>query len=170
MANQEQEWELIQANIGLVISILQSFGRTARNRQEDLLQEGMMGFLHAIRTYDPSRGATIATHAWWHIRAYIGRAIRSEEKHADTATCAFDEDYMHPRMNCCKEAESIMERDEEHTVRRAIGNLDPAMRRYMLQRLTGKSVREIGDAEGVAYQVVSSSLRRGIRRLRLELS
>ena len=44
---------------------------------EDLIQEGMLGLLAAIRTFDPSKGAKFATYAEFCIRRRIYSAIRS---------------------------------------------------------------------------------------------
>lgn len=43
--------------------------------QADLEQEGMMGLLAAIRSYDPSKGASLATWANLYIRAQIRAAL-----------------------------------------------------------------------------------------------
>ncbi len=51
---------------------------------EDLLQEGMLGLLYAIREYDPQKGASFRTYAETCIRSRIQSAIRSaaRKKHA----------------------------------------------------------------------------------------
>lgn len=45
--------------------------------QEDLLQEGMLGLLSAIRSYAPDRGASFSTYAWRCIRSRLLSAVRS---------------------------------------------------------------------------------------------
>ena len=51
---------------------------------EDLLQEGMLGLLYAIREYDPQKGAAFRTYAETCIRSRIQSAVRSaaRKKHA----------------------------------------------------------------------------------------
>ena len=51
---------------------------------EDLLQEGMLGLLYAIREYDPKKGAAFRTYAETCIRSRIQSAVRSasRKKHA----------------------------------------------------------------------------------------
>lgn len=50
---------------------------------EDLLQEGMVGLLHAIRTYDPTREAQLTTYAEVCIRNRLYSAVRAagRDKH-----------------------------------------------------------------------------------------
>ena len=50
---------------------------------EDLIQEGMLGLLSAIRTYDPDKGAKFSTYAEYCIRRRIYSAIKmaSGNKH-----------------------------------------------------------------------------------------
>jgi RNA polymerase sigma factor (sigma-70 family) len=51
---------------------------------EDLTQEGYIGLLSAIRTYDPTRGAKFMTWAYYHIRGSItscGRVDRKQPKY-----------------------------------------------------------------------------------------
>ncbi len=51
---------------------------------EDLLQEGTVGLLDAVRQYDPSRSASFQTFAQWCIRNRMLNAIKSasRQKHA----------------------------------------------------------------------------------------
>jgi len=44
---------------------------------EDLIQEGMVGLLSAIRTYDPNKGTKFSTYAEFCVRRRIYSAIRS---------------------------------------------------------------------------------------------
>lgn len=51
---------------------------------EDLIQEGMVGLLHAIRTYDPKRQAQFRTYAELCIRSRLVSAVRAaaRDKHS----------------------------------------------------------------------------------------
>lgn len=47
---------------------------------EDLAQEGYIGLLRAIRTYDPTKGAKFMTWAFYHIRGSITSCGRSDRR------------------------------------------------------------------------------------------
>jgi RNA polymerase sigma-32 factor len=62
------EERLVRSQIRLVAKLARQLGR-ARDR-DDLIQEGCIGVLHAVRQFDPSRGVRLSTYAAWWIRAY----------------------------------------------------------------------------------------------------
>jgi len=62
--------KLIEANLRLVVKIAYEYRRAHRNLL-DLVQEGNVGLMQAVRKYDPYRGVKLSTYAAWWIRAYI---------------------------------------------------------------------------------------------------
>lgn len=65
----------------LVHKIARKFGFTATNHDhEDLVQEGRIGIIHAIKTYDPSHGAKPLTWFYYHCRGAIAGAGRYDRK------------------------------------------------------------------------------------------
>ena len=65
---------LITANLRLVVKIAHEYRRAHRNLL-DLIQEGNIGLLQAMRKYDPYRGVKLSSYAAWWIRAYILKFI-----------------------------------------------------------------------------------------------
>lgn len=65
---------LVEANLRLVVKIAYEYRRAHRNLL-DLIQEGNMGLMQAVRKYDPYRGVKLSSYAAWWIRAYILKFI-----------------------------------------------------------------------------------------------
>lgn len=61
---------LIEAHQSLVGYIARSSARHGCSAQ-DLMQQGQLGLLHAVRVFDPERGVRFWTYARWWVRAYI---------------------------------------------------------------------------------------------------
>jgi RNA polymerase sigma-32 factor len=65
---------LVTANLRLVVKIAYEY-RRAHKHIPDLIQEGSIGLMQAVRKYDPYKGVKLSTYAAWWIRAYILRFI-----------------------------------------------------------------------------------------------
>jgi RNA polymerase sigma-32 factor len=67
-------WRLVTANLRLVVMIAREYQRAVHNLL-DLVQEGNVGLLEAVKNFDPYRGIRFPSYAVWWIRAYIIRYI-----------------------------------------------------------------------------------------------
>lgn len=65
---------LVTAHLRLVVKIAYEYRRAYRNMM-DLIQEGNMGLMQAVKKYDPYRGVKLSSYAAWWIRAYMLRYI-----------------------------------------------------------------------------------------------
>jgi RNA polymerase sigma-32 factor len=65
---------LVTANLRLVVKIAYEYRRAYKNIM-DLIQEGNIGLMPAVKRYDPYRGVKLSSYAAWWIRAYILRFI-----------------------------------------------------------------------------------------------
>jgi RNA polymerase sigma-32 factor len=70
---------LINANLRLVLKIAAEY-RGERRNLLDLVQEGNLGLIQAVRKYDPHRGVKLGSYAAWWIRAYILKFILSNAR------------------------------------------------------------------------------------------
>src|SRR5690606_18510216 len=66
--------KLVTANLRLVVKIAYEYRRAYRNMM-DLIQEGNIGLMQAVKRYDPYRGVKLSSYAAWWIRAYMLRFI-----------------------------------------------------------------------------------------------
>jgi RNA polymerase sigma-32 factor len=65
---------LIGSNLRLVVKLAREYQGVNQNLL-DLVQEGNVGLVRSLRTYEPSRGIRLSTYASWWIRAYILKYI-----------------------------------------------------------------------------------------------
>ena len=73
-SDRQAAWRLVTANLRLVVMISREYQRAFHNLL-DLVQEGNVGLLEAIKNFDPYRGIRFPSYAVWWIRAYIIRYI-----------------------------------------------------------------------------------------------
>jgi RNA polymerase sigma-32 factor len=72
--DREAAWRLVTANLRLVVMIAREYQRAFHNLL-DLVQEGNVGLLEAVKNFDPYRGIRFPSYAVWWIRAYVIRYI-----------------------------------------------------------------------------------------------
>ncbi|HEV8548597.1 MAG TPA: RNA polymerase factor sigma-32, partial [Polyangiaceae bacterium] len=65
---------LVTANLRLVVKLAYEYRRAFKNMM-DLVQEGNIGLMQAVKRYDPYRGVKLSSYAAWWIRAYMLRFI-----------------------------------------------------------------------------------------------
>jgi RNA polymerase primary sigma factor len=77
--DEEAEAEFLEANVRLTLSIARGY----RNRGlsfPDLVQEGNIGLLKAVRRFDWRRGVRFSTYATWWIRHFLNRAMDDQSR------------------------------------------------------------------------------------------
>ncbi|MBI4590824.1 MAG: sigma-70 family RNA polymerase sigma factor [Candidatus Rokubacteria bacterium] len=75
----EAEKRMIEANLRLVFNIAKPY----RNRGlplPDLIEEGNVGLLKAVRKFRPDKGARLSTYATWWIRQAVVRALANQAR------------------------------------------------------------------------------------------
>jgi RNA polymerase sigma-32 factor len=75
--NLEAAYALVTANLRLVVMIAREYQKAFRNLL-DLIQEGNMGLMEAVKNFDPYRGVRFPSYAVWWIRAYMIRYIMND--------------------------------------------------------------------------------------------
>ncbi len=75
----EAAYKLVTSNLKLVIKIALEYRRLWREIV-DLIQEGNVGLMQAVKKYDPYRGVRFSSYAAWWVRAYIIRYIMNNTR------------------------------------------------------------------------------------------
>jgi RNA polymerase sigma-32 factor len=75
--NIEAAYKLVTGNLRLVVMIAREYQKAFKNLL-DLIQEGNMGLMEAVKNFDPYRGVRFPSYAVWWIRAYIIRYIMND--------------------------------------------------------------------------------------------
>ncbi|MCC6332729.1 MAG: RNA polymerase factor sigma-32 [Myxococcales bacterium] len=72
-------YKLVASNLRLVVKLAHEYHRNPMSLL-DLIQEGNIGLMQAVKKFDPERGVKLASYAAWWIRAYILRYIMDNWK------------------------------------------------------------------------------------------
>lgn len=67
-------YKLVSSNLWLVVKIARDYERAVRSLL-DLIQEGNIGLMEAVKNFDPYRGVRFPSYAAWWIKAYIIRYV-----------------------------------------------------------------------------------------------
>ncbi|MGC3997010.1 MAG: RNA polymerase factor sigma-32 [Anaeromyxobacter sp.] len=113
-------YRLVAANLRLVVKIAHEYRRTAFQLL-DLIQEGNMGLMQAVKKYDPWKGVKLSSYAAWWIRAYIIRFIMENWRMVKLGTTQAQRKLF---FNLAKEREKLLARGIEPTPRLLARNLD----------------------------------------------
>lgn len=72
-------YRLVASNLRLVVKLAHEYHRNPLSLL-DLIQEGNIGLMQAVKKFDPDRGVKLSSYAAWWIRAYILRYIMENWK------------------------------------------------------------------------------------------
>ena len=78
--DQEAAYKLVTSNLRLVVKIAMDFHRYWTKSLLDLIQEGNVGLLQAVRKFDPYRGIKFSYYASFWIKAYMLKYIMENWK------------------------------------------------------------------------------------------
>ena len=70
----QDAYRLVTGNLRLVVKLAYEFARATKNVL-DLIQEGNVGLMEAVKNFDPEHGIRFPSYAVWWVRAYIYRYL-----------------------------------------------------------------------------------------------
>ena len=172
--NAEAEELLIKRYTRLVKALTRPFFLVGAD-SEDLIQEGMVGLLQAIRTYDPSGGASFKTYSQLCIRRRLISAVRTSSKNVSLDDCLslesplFDETQPEMAYGACIESprrpeELVIDKENTQKLFQSVFLvLSKFEQRVFRHYLSGMSYREIAAVTGKSEKAVDNAVQR-IRR------
>jgi RNA polymerase sigma-32 factor len=131
-------YKLVASNLRLVVKIAHEYRRTAFQLL-DLVQEGNMGLMQAVKKYDPWKGVKLSSYAAWWIRAYIIRFVMENWRMVKLGTTQAQRKLF---FNLSKEREKLLAHGIEPTPRLLAKNLDVEEKdvEEMSARMAGEDV------------------------------
>jgi RNA polymerase sigma-32 factor len=135
--NDEQAmYRLVTANLRLVVKIAMDFHRYWTQNLLDLIQEGNLGLIQAVRKFDPYRGIKFSYYASFWIKAYLLKFIMDNWKLVKIGTTQSQRKLF---FNLAKERESLIAKGFEPEPRLLAERLDVKEEEVveMSQRLGG---------------------------------
>ncbi|MFQ5588033.1 MAG: RNA polymerase factor sigma-32 [Nitrospiria bacterium] len=144
--------QLILSHLRLSVSIALEYKRLPFNTM-DLIQEGNVGLMQAVKKYDPYKNARVATYAAWWIRAYILKYILQNWRLVRIGTTEVQRKLF---FRLSKEREALEKRGMVATPKLLADQLEVKEKEVieMTQRLEGHEVSlsmPVGDNEESAY-------------------
>ena len=174
---------LIERNLRLVAHIMKKYyAQTAQ--QEDLISIGTIGLIKGITTFDPAKGARLATYAARCVENEILMYFRSQRKSAqdvslsdyiDTGVDGAPLELMDVVAEDTDLLEQICSREQAEQLREAVEQvLSPQERqvivlRYGLDGQSPKRQREVAGLTGISRSYVSRIEKRALEKLRQAL-
>lgn len=87
---------LLVANLRLVVKIALEY-RHSPVKLEDLIAEGNIGLIHAVKRFDPTRGVRFVSYASWWVRKYMVAALNESTKASTSPLPRGGEPQAHPK-------------------------------------------------------------------------
>lgn len=175
--------KLVEHNLRLVVYIARRFENTGINL-EDLISIGTIGLIKGITTFDPTKGARLATYAARCVENEILMCFRSKRKSSQDVSLS---DYIETGtdgaelslMEVVSDDDDLLERvSSRETIRQIRRALDTCLTeqekqvillRYGLGRTPAQRQREVADTLGISRSYVSRIEKRALEKLRAAL-
>lgn len=146
--------EILEENMGLVISIVNRFNPKNTTEREDYIQAGRIGLWKAIDKFCEDRGTKFSPYAWNPIRWEIIKEIRSSMKHK------------HRSLNFENEEEAGEYMSSESFWELVPSDLTPNEREVVRLRLEGYNFKEVSEELDLNRSAIKKLFNSAIKKIR----
>jgi RNA polymerase sigma-32 factor len=150
---------LVTANLRFVVKVAAEYTRFGA-RLIDLVQEGNVGLMHAVREFNPYKGVKLITYAVWWIRGYIQEYLMRQYSMVRIGTTATQRKLFYQLQ---RQKEELERMGPDQAVKLLSGRLgvEPSEITAMQQRLSTRDVsldKPLGDADGATLLQMQTSI------------
>jgi RNA polymerase sigma-32 factor len=157
-------YRLVAANLRLVVKIAHEYRRTAFQLL-DLIQEGNLGLMQAVKKYDPMKGVKLSSYAAWWIRAYIIRFVMENWRLVKLGTTQAQRKLF---FNLSKEREKLLAHGIDPTPQLLARNLDVEV--TDVEEMTGRMAADDLSLDAPAFHGDDDGSASRMDRLREQLA
>ena len=143
--------KLVQSNLRFVVKIAAEYAKFS-SRMIDLIQEGNVGLMHAVKEYNPNKGARLITYAVWWIRGYIQEYLMRQFSMVRIGTTANQRKLFYQLQRQKQDLEKMMSEESLKQLSLKLGIPEDEIVE-MTKRLSGRDIsldKPIGDDESVS--------------------
>jgi len=129
---------LVTANLRFVVKIAAEYSKFGA-RMIDLVQEGNMGLMHAVRDFNPYKGVRLITYAVWWIRGYIQEYLMKQYSMVKIGTTHNQKKLFYQLQKQKQELEALGENPNAKLIASRLGVTENEVVE-MSQRMSGRDV------------------------------
>lgn len=146
---------LVRANLRFVVKVAAEYARFS-SRMIDLIQEGNVGLMHAVKEYNPHKGARLITYAVWWIRGYIQEYLMRQFSMVRIGTTANQRKLFYQLQRQKNELEKMTSQDNINKLSHNLGIPKDEVEE-MAKRISGRDVSldKTTDDEGAGVSLGS---------------
>ena len=141
---------LVTANLRFVVKVAAEYSKFGA-RMIDLIQEGNMGLMHAVRDFNPYKGVRLITYAVWWIRGYIQEYLMKQYSLVKIGTTQNQKKLFYQLQKQKDELDALGKSGDYKLLSSRLGIPEDEIK-IMAQRMSGRDVsldRPIGDDSDV---------------------
>ncbi len=142
---------LVTANLRFVVKVAAEYSRFGA-RMIDLIQEGNMGLMHAVRDFNPYKGVRLITYAVWWIRGYIQEYLMKQYSLVKIGTTQNQKKLFYQLQKHREELDALGKSPDIKLLSTRLGIPEDEVQ-MMAQRMSGRDVsldRPVDDESGTS--------------------